>query len=186
MSVCGRCSGGVFCKVVAGLGAQQYAYFIDSPPVDQWSTLQFGKLGGSGSADRLDIGMRQHNGFSIGFNQTNTTPIFTPRSPLATEFTDANGWAAADRYPKIRLTDHNGDDFDDVCGRSSQGVGCQLNSKADTFLPFAIVAPSFNDAAGWSQESLARTIRFADVNGDGRSDVCGLRAEGYYCELSPN
>ena len=43
----------------------------------------------------------------------------------------------------------------------------------------------FSDAAGWSAGPwYYATIRFPDVNGDGRADVCGRGAGGVVCALS--
>jgi hypothetical protein len=45
--------------------------------------------------------------------------------------------------------------------------------------------PSFSDAAGWnSGPQYYSTIQFADINGDGKADVCGRGNAGIDCALS--
>jgi hypothetical protein len=41
-----------------------------------------------------------------------------------------------------------------------------------------------SDAAGWTAAKYYTTIQMADVNGDGKADVCGRDAAGLLCELS--
>src|SRR5262245_35271019 len=42
---------------------------------------------------------------------------------------------------------------------------------------------NFSDANGWDQAQYYATIRFPDVNGDSRSDVCGRGIAGVYCSV---
>src|SRR5262249_16001666 len=42
----------------------------------------------------------------------------------------------------------------------------------------------FSDAAKWNQPQYYSTIQLADVNGDGKADVCGRGAGGFYCAVS--
>src|ERR1700722_6199198 len=48
----------------------------------------------------------------------------------------------------------------------------------------APVQADFSDANGWNAPAYANSIRFADVNGDGNTDVCGRRPAGVYCALA--
>src|SRR5258706_427884 len=43
---------------------------------------------------------------------------------------------------------------------------------------------SFSDANGWNKEPYWNSIQFADVNGDGRADVCARGIAGEYCGVS--
>jgi hypothetical protein len=43
---------------------------------------------------------------------------------------------------------------------------------------------NFSDAEGWNQLVYYGSLRFADVNGDGKSDICGRRALGSFCALA--
>ena len=42
----------------------------------------------------------------------------------------------------------------------------------------------FNNQQGWNQRRYYSTIQYPDVNGDGRTDVCGRGRDGIYCALS--
>jgi FG-GAP-like repeat len=87
-------------------------------------------------------------------------------------------------YGSLRLADANGDGKADVCGRGIAGVYCALNHGNRTFGPVVLWTSQFNDATGWNQPQYGSTMMFADINGDGRADVCGRGIEGIYCKLS--
>jgi hypothetical protein len=42
----------------------------------------------------------------------------------------------------------------------------------------------FSDEHRWNLAQYGTTMMFADLNGDGKMDVCGRGALGVYCELS--
>jgi hypothetical protein len=87
-------------------------------------------------------------------------------------------------YGTIRFPDVNGDGKADVCGRGYAGIYCAL-STGTTFAPATLWTPFFRDADSWhTHPSLYGTIRFPDVNGDGKADVCGRGYAGIYCALS--
>jgi hypothetical protein len=86
------------------------------------------------------------------------------------------------RYRTIRFPDINGDGKADVCGRSSDGLHCALSNGTGFGADFT--GPAWTDASGWSAAAYAATIRFADVNGDGLSDVCARSAAGITCAVS--
>jgi uncharacterized protein (TIGR03382 family) len=47
-----------------------------------------------------------------------------------------------------------------------------------------LVGPALSDASGWGAFEYFSTIRFADVDADGRDDVCARSAAGLHCWLS--
>ncbi len=100
-------------------------------------------------------------------------------------FSDANWWGTNPAYWKtIQFPDINGDGRKDVCGRASNGIWCALNNFFD-FAPPTKWTPSFGDDSGWaSHPSHWATIRFPDLNGDGKADVCGRAFDGIHCALS--
>ncbi|WP_437940876.1 hypothetical protein [Sorangium sp. So ce341] len=66
----------------------------------------------------------------------------------------------------------------------SAGIHCAL-STGGAFGPVSLWVANYHDAAGWKTDpSYWSTIRFPDVNGVGRSDVCGRGAAGLYCAVS--
>src|SRR4051794_26081885 len=51
-------------------------------------------------------------------------------------------------------------------------------------VPWDLRDNTFDDAHSWNQPQYGTTMMFADINGDGRADVCGRGLAGIYCELS--
>lgn len=45
---------------------------------------------------------------------------------------------------------------------------------------------AYSDLSGWGSWASWGTIRFPDITGDGRADVCGRDAGGIYCGTSDN
>ena len=102
------------------------------------------------------------------------------------DFSDAAGWnASAATYGTIQFPDVDGDGKSDVCGRGVAGLACALSNGA-SFGAFGALGTSlYNDASGWGgSAAYYGTIQFADINGDGKSDVCGRGIGGIYCALS--
>lgn len=86
----------------------------------------------------------------------------------------------------LRLGDVNGDQRDDLCGRSGAGVTCaisvQKESAEDDRLPrtvFRIARPHEAHEA-----SPSGALHLADVTGDGQADVCISALEGVSCAAS--
>jgi hypothetical protein len=81
------------------------------------------------------------------------------------------------------FADLNGDGKADVCGRAAAGIVCEL-SDGSHFGPVFTATSNFSDAQLWgSSESYYGSIRLADVNSDGKADICGRSAEGIECVL---
>ncbi len=100
-------------------------------------------------------------------------------------FSDANGWNAPQYYGTIAFPNVDGDSQGraDVCGRGPQGIWCGLSNGASFSQP-TLWSASFSDANGWNAPQYYETISFADLNGDGRADVCGRGTGGVWCALS--
>jgi hypothetical protein len=122
-------------------------------------------------------------------NLPQTSP-FAGALPWDTVFSDAYGWNQPQYATTVMFADINGDGKADVCGRGMAGIYCALNTGNGTFgvatlwEPSASFAPSFSDADGWVQPQYGSTIMFADINRDGKADVCGRGRAGIWCELS--
>jgi hypothetical protein len=185
---CARLNGGLLCALNARSGAfashQLYsAAFSDAAgwlPDAYGSTLQIADVDGNG---RADVCGRSTGGIYCATANADGTAMVNPRTwSSGTDFSDAEGWAASSaRYGSIRLADVNGDGFADVCGRTSTGVVCALNDKAGRFGAYTLWIADFTDALGWQAPQYGSTLQLADVNGDGRADVCGRGPAGIRC-----
>ena len=179
--VCGRAPGGMQCWLSGerGFGTQ-----ILGPPwsdaagwdrVEYWSTLRLDDVDGDGRADlcaRTSVDFRCHLSRGDGFGG----PVVGPA------LSDADGWNARERYATLRLADIDGDGRRDVCARAADGVACWLWT--GTGFDRRVFGPPLTDAAGWTATGRYRTLRFADVDGDGRDDLCAREADGLRCWLA--
>jgi hypothetical protein len=101
-------------------------------------------------------------------------------------FSNAEGWADyAFYYNSIRYADVNGDGKPDICGRGYWGVSCALN-QTSSFTTAALWTTNFSANDNWNQVGVGDTIQFGDVNGDGRTDVCGRHLYGLDCAVGTN
>jgi hypothetical protein len=144
-----------------------------------WKTIQYGDLNGDGKKDICGRG-------SVGmYCQLSSGNGFSPLSIWSYFVSDGLGWGSNQAYwATITLTDVNGDGKADLCGRASSGIACQLSNGSSFGAP-AMWTQFFGDNGGWALlPEYWQTIRFTDVNGDGKSDVCGRGHYGVYCALS--
>lgn len=92
--------------------------------------------------------------------------------------------AMARPHHKSDWVDVNGDGYEDRCGRTPNGIICRLGKSNYGYGRPQLWTIRFSDAAGWNKPYYGRTVQFADVNGDGLTDVCGRGGDGMYCGLS--
>lgn len=72
-----------------------------------------------------------------------------------------------------------------VCGRSAPGIECAVSNGTSAFQPLSSWSANFSDASGWQVTmNTWATIRFPDVTGDGKADVCGRASDGIQCGVS--
>lgn len=84
----------------------------------------------------------------------------------------------------MALVDVNRDRLADLCGRAADGIRCAL-SNGSGFEDATLWIDDFSDRKGWaSHDAYASTIQFVDIDGDGRTDVCGRGAAGVWCARS--
>ncbi len=99
------------------------------------------------------------------------------------------------RADGFELADVNGDGHADVCTRTEAGIECALARPSGGFGAFEVwshahdagteAVNDFSDAEGWGSDAAYEgTIRFADVDGDGKADVCGRSPAGVVCARS--
>jgi hypothetical protein len=87
----------------------------------------------------------------------------------------------AARHDTGTHTDVDADGLADLCGRNADGYRCARASDGTE----TAVLSYFSDANGFGDLANSSTVRTADVNGDGRADVCGRHdTDGFLCFLS--
>jgi hypothetical protein len=92
-------------------------------------------------------------------------------------------WSTDDHAASMRFADIDGDGKADACMRTSAGISCARNigRRFDTARSWLA---DMTDARGWRDAKYASTVQLADVDGDGRADVCGRGPNGITCALS--
>jgi hypothetical protein len=76
--------------------------------------------------------------------------------------------------------DLDGDGRADVCGRAGAGIVCHRSDGGRGF-GVAVEGPALADDAGWADPDNYATLRFGDVDGDGRTDLCARANAGVRC-----
>jgi peptidoglycan/xylan/chitin deacetylase (PgdA/CDA1 family) len=87
----------------------------------------------------------------------------------------------------LRTGDLNGDGRPDVCGLGALGVSCALATPDGFAAASSWLQRGMTDHDGWraaSPDQIA-SIRLADVNADGRADLCFDAPLGAQCALAP-
>lgn len=181
--VCGFASDGIYCALSDGIKfGPQTRWNSDINDAGGWSldkyrfSINFVDVTGDGKAD---LCMRGQAGIHCGISNGTTFEDFKVWSP---DFSDFNGWDGI-AYGPVGFPDLNGDGKADVCVRGGGGVQCAL-STGTSFGMVDIIADTYSDPPGWgAEQKYWGTISYADINGDGKDDVCGRGGEGIICHL---
>jgi hypothetical protein len=139
-------------------------------------SLRFADFTGDGKADlcaRFDDGLRCWPSTGTGFGAEVRLPALTNEA----------GWGALDTFPTFALVDVTGDGRADWCGRTAARLRCYASTGAG-FSATPIEGPAMPSADGWDDPSRFGTLRFGDVNGDGKQDVCARDDVYMRCWLS--
>ena len=97
-------------------------------------------------------------------------------------WSDSDGFDQTSAYGTIRMADIDADGDDDACAKTATGVSC-IRSNGTTFGD-TIHGPAWTDDNGWNNLKYWSTIRLADVNGDGKADICARTANDLRCHFS--
>lgn len=210
--LCGRGRLGVYCAGWDGNGFSGFSLrttaFSDAQGYASrpalYASLRLADVTGDGYDDLCALSDTPDRGIVCAINRKDGT--FGPTTPfIDAGFTDRFSSAELEAQlgghrflleknaRTLQFGDISGDGFNDVCARSSRGVYCALNvpnpsnPTAGTFRHFKkwSDANDFKDQAGWSSAAHRYgSIRLADIDGDGRADICGRTPTGLQCGLS--
>jgi hypothetical protein len=179
--VCARAADGMLCWRAEGT---TFGAAIAGPPWSNangfdharyYGTLRTGDIDGDGRGDlciRASQGIECWLSDGAGFAKRIDGPAWS----------DASGWSSMHYWSTIRLVDIDGDKRSDICARAANGLSCH-RSKGDAFEEAAIVIEAMSDANGWKNNDNYATLRFADLDGDGASDVCARANARVFCWL---
>ena len=181
--VCGRGRAGVYCAISNGsnafTGVQLWAAFPDSSgwnQVQYYSTISFPDLNNDGKADVCGRGSA---GFYCGLSDG--VGSFVGVSLWSSTFSDARGFNLASSYQTLSFPDLNADGKADVCGRAPDGMLCEL-STGSSFTVARRYSTDVSDARFWNYAPYYGTLSFADIDGDGKPELCGRSSIGIACE----
>lgn len=179
--VCARVEGGLTCWLAdaTGFGAR-----IEGPrwdPAEGWddpgrvSTWRLIDVEGDGRADACARGPE-------GFRCWHSDGRSFPRSSAGPLLPAGDGFDARARYATLRMGDLDGDGAMDLCARADEALRCWLWT-GEGFTR-EVRGPALTDEDGWSLVSRYESLRMADVDGDGRADVCGRHGDHVLCWIS--
>ena len=179
--LCARAAAGILCTFSksGNLAASQMVLALSNDSgwadVSNYATIRFADINGDGLADicaRADVGVMCWPSTGSGFGDA----IATIPMP------DGEGYNDVKYYSTIRFADINGDGKDDMCARFKDGFKCypSLGTSWGEPIPLGDMA----DDQGWGSPEYYSTVHAADVNGDGKVDICGRGSAGFRCWLS--
>lgn len=180
--VCGRSAEGVRCWASTGEG---FGEVIEGPALDDagswgepmyYSTIRLGDIDGDGKDDLCA------RGYSAFRCWRSTGDGFEEEMRDGPAWGNAGGFDEPARYGTIRMADVDGDGRADVCARTGDGIECFLSD--GTAHTRRVQGPAWSDGSGWTATKYWSTVRLADVDGDGRADICGRSASDLRCHLS--
>ncbi len=177
--ICARASDGIICGLSNGDGFDQTsrwtsAYGASWGVAEHYSTISYPDINGDG---RADICGRASNGILCAINTGTgfgTPTIWTSQYGV--------GWGYEEHYSTISFPDLNADGQADVCGRAADGIICGISNGATGFINTTYWTNGYS--ATWNTPEYYSTIRYPDLNGDGRADICGRASNGILCELN--
>ena len=178
--ICARAAAGITCHIGTGSGflppfaGPAWTDGAGWGQIQYYSTIQYPDLNGDGKADicgRTGAGIVCHIGTGSGFLPPFAGPAWT----------DGAGWGESQYYSTIQYPDLNGDGKTDICARAAAGITCHIGTGSGFLPPFA--GPAWTDGAGWGQIQYYSTIRYPDLNGDGKADICSRGVGGITCRI---
>jgi hypothetical protein len=190
---CVRGSGGIHCALSSGQsfgslqmwsGGLKDGWGGHLPSV--WPTIALADFSGDGQPDLCGRGF-----YAVAclLNRTGR-PGFDPADRFvgearADEFGDDNGFGGGVAYyGTIQYPDVDGDGRLDVCGRAPDYLWCLRSPGFAGHLHALPWSAELGDARGWELPEHALSLTFADLDGDGKDDLCGRRSDGVHCFVS--
>ena len=180
--VCARSNSALHCALSTGSGFGAFDVWLDGiSDENAWHLPQYYttiRLADVNADGMDDLCARDSQGFGCWLS----TGTAFERRIEGPRWGDAAGFASAKYYGTLRMGDLNDDRRADVCIRGGVGVQCVL-SDGEGFST-SITGPAWSDEVGFDQMQYWSTMRLADVDGDGRDDLCIRTSIDLRCVLS--
>jgi hypothetical protein len=144
-----------------------------------YRSLSYGDLDGDLDAD---VCIRRADGVYCATNQAGSFGSYARRTDA---FSDQAGYGAANSGSTLQLADLDGDGRAELCARKDTGIYCARNrDDGASFEPPSkrTNGNDFGDLVGYGvDDTFYGSIRFVDIDHDGRRDVCGRNSRGIEC-----
>lgn len=191
--LCGRTSAGLVCqpRATSGFGAPRLLSAAFSDQHGWTQERYFSSIHFPAPTNQFIVCARGSEG---GFCLERLATLFGLPGSLGLVreasygFADWWGWNRPEHYRSFRFVDVNADGWMDMCGRGDAGIWCS------TYLPQAgggwrweppvLWTGQYANGYGWADKRYFNSIIYGDLNGDGRTDVCGRGTAGLYCGIS--
>jgi len=179
--LCGRGPDGIRCHLSTGTGFDAGFAGPELSDPSGWGapqyygTIRSGDFNGDGKHDlcaRAAKGVLCWPSTGTGFGPVLDGPAWS----------DESGAAEMRYWQTLRMADINGDAKDDLCMRDDAGILCFLSNGAG--FPDAVPGPDLSDGNGWHDQTNYLPLRWGDINGDARADVCARADKEMACWLS--
>lgn len=171
------------CQIAAGaltactMGSlvRRYRFSYDySPETGRSRLVKFQEFGSNGIDAKPPV--------IFGYESTNVTDKFMARPLIGAVNFGALHSGQAQYYGTLQYPDLNGDGRADACIRDAgDGIVCAISSGAG--FPSTIYGPALTDAAGFAEPRYYSAIRYPDINGDGKADICYRNSARIICAI---
>jgi FG-GAP-like repeat len=187
--VCMRFPTGIYCSLSQGSSFAPVRLgvlgFEDSEgwgnPI-YYSTLRLADVNGDKS---LDVCARGYWGIVCSLGNGDGT--FSAPTVWTYLFSNAQGWSPIQFAASITFGDVNGDGKADVCGTNGGGTYCAV-SVGNSFIALSVYSGYLPRLSTQSDVNISPsyygTYRLADVNRDGRAEMCARGSAGFVCEAT--
>ena len=142
-----------------------------------YSTLRLADINGDGQAELM---LRAGDGLrTFAFNQTSKQWQDINAPILGMD--DANGWSQPQYYETLQLADINGDGQAELIFRGPFGLFTYAYDRVHKYwYDLNAGALGLTDAGGWNLPQYYRTLRLADIDGDGQAELLLRSATGLH------